>query len=388
MKEQENMKREILLNAAFGYGGCEWRVPAAYSCGEELALDILRRIPAEAFRSFYEKWKDASEEALTREERAAAERENPAEFPVTFGLEVNGRKVKAKGWSGSGWYGSSWQKQAGIKEAAWPADEEMEEWAAHYGLSEEEAWYCIRARFSWDDDPRPDGKRPDVKRPDGKRPDGKRPDGEKADGKNLDGKNPDGKMLNEKMPEIETLTLTIGTSKEIYPCGVRIFTKPGCEPFFREVFHPLTGEKIRLHVLGCREAELPETVRPGDGLIFPGKYHVLEYRAEPPLPEGEVLWLQDCREGDPPRGRRDGGRGAASIGIIGGACGPTATFWAGKLTADREKGSGPSAGSQASLPATQIVCSSLHFEAFSGTEWYISIQKAPFPPVRIPLKEA
>lgn len=60
---------EIPVNARFTWGGRVWHVPAVYSCGQGLVVDLCAEVEPAALRSFMEKWQPRMEEgpALTQD---------------------------------------------------------------------------------------------------------------------------------------------------------------------------------------------------------------------------------------------------------------------------------------------------------------------------------
>ena len=72
----------------FDCGGYEWVIPAAYSDAQEINIDICRRIPVEALRSFRDKWGDKDRALLTQEQSALRNCDDPLRLPVKFSIEI------------------------------------------------------------------------------------------------------------------------------------------------------------------------------------------------------------------------------------------------------------------------------------------------------------
>lgn len=89
---------------------------------------------------------------------------------------------------------------------------------------------------------------------------------------------------------------------------------------------------------------------------YPNCFLAMTYSVEPEITEQGIL-LQDCGEGDSPRHKgesaqvHDNPMSATSVGVIGGADGPTAVLVG------------------AHIPELHAACSSLHFEPVEEVEW-------------------
>ena len=87
----------------FDCGGYEWVIPAAYSDAQEINIDICRRIPVEALRSFRDKWGDKDRALLTQEQSALRNCDDPLRLPVKFSIEINGEEIRGSGWNKTVW---------------------------------------------------------------------------------------------------------------------------------------------------------------------------------------------------------------------------------------------------------------------------------------------
>lgn len=72
----------VKTDTEFWYGGFWWCIGGVYRFPQGIAMDICRRIPSEQLQEFFETWGGwmNREEEMTREQRLAAERENPLMF--------------------------------------------------------------------------------------------------------------------------------------------------------------------------------------------------------------------------------------------------------------------------------------------------------------------
>ena len=72
---------EIRLDQQFDWAGHHWIIPAVYSCGKGLVVDLCMRTETEDIRRFIAKWnltaENDSEENFTQEQQMQIELENP-----------------------------------------------------------------------------------------------------------------------------------------------------------------------------------------------------------------------------------------------------------------------------------------------------------------------
>ena len=122
----------------FDCGGYEWVIPAAYSDAQEINIDICRRIPVEALRSFRDKWGDKDRALLTQEQSALRNCDDPLRLPVKFSIEINGEEIR-----GSGWNKTVWQP-----DDSGEGNIRAKELLQLYGLAPDSAWLFYRAVVS------------------------------------------------------------------------------------------------------------------------------------------------------------------------------------------------------------------------------------------------
>lgn len=283
-ERQEEAGTEIPIGKSFRYVGCEWLIPAAYSCRQGLILDVLRKIPVQEMRRFHEKWGRRADNSLSKEESVRRRSENPMNFPGAFEAVVNGRRLDPKGWSGIRWTGEGEEDSGQEERALMDA----------YGLDPESAWYCFRTRFLWTKETEP----------------------------------------------IRSLELILEPRRSEFPCGCSFETEAGCQPFDQPFTHPFTGEEMRLHVKSCTPMRMEEEMFQGNArfkkLLFPEYYLKLEYSVEPETKNADIIRVDDCTFSDPPV-MEEKGSGAASVGILGGSRGVAGITTAGKAEASLEE---------------------------------------------------
>ena len=129
--------------------------------------------------------------------------------------------------------------------------------------------------------------------------------------------------------------------------------------------HPRTGETHTLTVLSLASETLDVPGLP-DVQEYPAHCLRLEYAVSPELPPNE-LQIRDTAPTDPPRLKIPENRsgevpvnGAACIGIIGGADGPTSIFVSGGAPSDR-----------------RVAYSSLHFAPPEQVTWQLRFSVVP-----------
>ncbi len=304
---------EISINKTFIWGGRTWHIPAVYSCGKGLVADFCVEIDPAAHRAFVEKWRPwwEGDKPLTPEEEEQQSAENPMTVEFNSRALANGRELRSSSGYGFGWTPMSLRleyEQGEYRQRDWEAIWLME----HYGLDAELGWMFWRQSFPW---------------------------------------------ATKTRPTLNTLTLTLKQEPISVP-GPR-FTVSGIGdtvPFT----HPVTGETHILQVVEYENQEIDLSHLP-DGWEYPNHCAAMSYVVEPELP-WESLTVRDCDQGDSPRanvqkqaaiGGANGTAVACSVGIIGGADGPTAIV----------------VGGAAEKP--HAVCSSLHFEPVESVEWRI-----------------
>ena len=202
--------------------------------------------------------------------------------------------------------------------------------AAHYGLDPRRTWVIIRSSFRWHGKRRP--------------------------------------------ARLRSLTVALEPEEQDVP-GPEFPAEAGARVDFTD---PVTGTGHVLTVLDAawEQLDLPEGFgRPG--LEYPRWCRTLTYTVEPELPEGSFR-IRDTGHGDRPRGTACAAEGTASIGVIGGADGPTAIF-----LSDEASSNGKSGGSR-----RRGVCSSLYFDPPETLTWRLSFRRRPWDGVDLDLSAA
>lgn len=270
---------QLPFSGEFDWAGNHWVVPGVYSCGKALVVDFCRQVEPEAMKSFMEKWgltpENDSTENFTKEEALHLEVESPMSFSFDPTAVVNGKAFRASRGSAAG-YLPFVQLEATEQEGYWAA--------RHYGLDLSKAWHIWRFSFPWS-----------------------------------------------RRREVDTLSFELKAEKVRLP-GPSFQIQSGEQV---ELTHPITGENMTLTAQDLQRETLEDLGIPGmEGWEAPSHCWKLSYTLEPAL---EDFSLEDVLEGDQmrPKAPKEGeilGGGiavtsmASSVGIIGGADGPTALY--------------------------------------------------------------
>ncbi len=308
---------EIPVNKTFTWGGRTWHIPAVYSCGKGLVVDFCVEIDPAGIKNFLDKWNPLWEEdrPLTPEEEEQQDAENPMRVDFDSKVTVNGRKLRPSRGSVLDWVPMSCRP----KGRCWDNRDNSEAFRLmeHYGLDAELGWVYRRQSFPW---------------------------------------------ATRTKPKLNTLSVSLEQRRQPVP-GLR-FSVRGAGDMVTFT-HPLTGETHTLQVMEYENREADLSCLPADGWEYPTHYVSMSYAVEPDLPR-ESLTVWDCGQGDTPRNNTQKQTALApiisvcepaasgSVGIIGGADGPTAVF----LT-----------NGKTGCPRT--VCSALRFEVPEQIEWRI-----------------
>ena len=272
-------------------------------------MDFCCRVPAERIQAFQDKWGQvAQRDDLTWQERLELERENPLEIAFDPALTVNGKTLTSNRGCGICWNPCMTEG----------TDEQMPAAMEHYGLDPKDGWSIWRYAFAW---------------------------------------------ATKRRPALQQLGITL-RRRPVELLGPRFcVTAPGdCFPFFyRQVEHTLTVQKYQRKEL--------EKAGLFPGLTLPTHHVVMQYAINPELP-GDVISVRDCADCDQPRWSLETAvePGAAAVGIIGGADGPTAIVL----------GTGK-------VEAYHMACSALHFKPVDTVQWRMVFRERRVEDLTVPL---
>lgn len=301
-KKYERAGAEIPIQKDFTWGNRAWRVFSAYSCAKGFVIDFGIQIPREEIEELIRKWACRDSSALSEEEQEQLERDSPFSFAFHVKAAVNGRETGFGRMCSTVWHPCALAEESPGKES--------EALMEYYGCSRESGWRFVRASFPWNT-----GKRPPFR----------------------------------------SLSLELEAKPRPRP-GIHFTAEAGCAPFDVDFTHPVTHTDAALHVLSCEAQSLTHRAADHPDLKFPQNCLLLSYTLTPDLP-AETFRVTDCAQSDAPHSKRPPAgalRSAASIGIIGGADGPTAIFLS------------PKSPEKASV---HLAYSSVHFDPVSRAEW-------------------
>lgn len=303
---------ELRVNSTFRWYDEVWHVPSVYICSEGLVVDFCVEIEPERMREFLHKWEEPLREEwkIGRETRRQMERENPME--LNFGAEfiINGKTLHMKQGCGVGWIPVECLPERLLADKTETGPKEAREVLDYYGLDKSRAWTIHRCAYPW---------------------------------------------LTKRKPSVRTMKL----------CLKQLLTEVPGDTFESPekgesvgVTNPLTGEQYTLTVLDYLHHNLSEVHFGNPDLEYPCHFTTMEFIVEPELTM-EQIRVNDTAEGDRPRRKADGkstrsDSGAACIGVIGGADGPTAIF----LRTDG--------------PKSHSACSAVYFEPKENVKWRAS----------------
>lgn len=271
--------KEIRVGAQFDWAGRRWLVPAVYSCGKGIVVDLCMRAEPERISSFMDKWGLTAENNAHRdfsaEQRMELELDNPLRLDIAAQITLNGKALYSSHGCGVSYIPCLSEN-----------DTETELIVGHYGLDRSYGWMIRRYAFPW---------------------------------------------ASKRRPDIRTLSLTLSQQPVSVP-GPHFSASTAGDAF--EFICPIDGAKHTLTVREYERQTMDSTAFLQDGLEYPAHYHAMSYTISPELPEA-VLTIADCAESDRPRLPQETAAepsavsDMACIGIIGGADGPTSIIFGG-----------------------------------------------------------
>ena len=264
--------KEIPIGKTFAWAGRMWHIPAVYSCGKGLVMDVCVEIEPDALRAFLEKWWPNGQEGRewTAEELEQQDAENPMTISYQPTLTVNGKPQRRRSGSGFGW----------VPDACRPVEERgqrnQQDWEAawlmeHYGLNQEKGWTFFRESFPW---------------------------------------------ITKTRPALKSLSLSLEQSPVSVP-GPRFTVSEAGDsiPFT----NPVTGEAHTLTVVEYEAQQMDAAhFQDKDQWEYPTHYTAMSFVVEPELPQ-QSLTVRDCGQGDRPRPKQSNlaePTVASSVGVI------------------------------------------------------------------------
>lgn len=308
--------REIPVGKEFQFADRTWLVPAVYSCSQGLVVDFCMRVDAEAYQRFFDKWTEKlsgrDDGQISPREQMQAELENPLCLDFKPEITVNGQRLQRKHGSSICYIPSDASNSLEAKQIM-----------NHYHLDCAFAWCFRRISFSW---------------------------------------------AARRRPEIKTLGLTMVQEPSMVPGEV--FEVKGSGD---RVTIKMPESQLTLTVQDYEPQILDTASLCPDNMEYPTHYTRMRYTLSPE-PKAGHLQINDLMECDQPRLKQTAAAEeqsnccAASIGIIGGADGPTTIL----VSAPQEK-------------HEFAAYSSPHFEPAERIQWYPVLQVTEYNPVQVEL---
>ncbi len=291
--------QEVEVDFHFIWQEENWYIPAVYLCEEGIVIDYCIKVDPARVKAWIDEWQIGSlnEHELTHEQWAEIEQTNPLNIKFNSTLKCNGEVLQPQTGSSLSW----------IPKEYLPGDvenvEEVEELIQHYQLDEKAAWSFHRCSYPWKE---------------------------------------------AKQTPIQSLKVKLERGLEEMQ-GI-CFENP-CVGEEISFVHPISGVNHILTVLDYEQKEISLRKSMEEEYEFP-KYHtVMTYVLKPDLSERNFQ-IKDSLQNDEPRSKGKPLDGASSIGIIGGADGPTALAFVKEGNAK-----------------THMAFSALHFEWAEQVEW-------------------
>ena len=287
------------VNAWFQWAGIDWYVPEVYPFDKGIVLHLLGKVNPDLVPQ------DEYEGYISPEVHERMMAENPLNLHSRQELSINGIAMRPAGSVGSTWMPvQNWNV-----ESKW--------FLQHYNLELESAWQINKIRFFW----------PAC-----------------------------GKM------DIQKMSLTM-KQHPVSISGTHFKTPNAGNCVI--LTHPQTEKEYILHIDELKQETMNFGAFPDQSMEYPSCYTQMNLRIEPDMARNQFR-IVDCGQGDQPRPRngvkRNDGFSAVSIGIIGGADGPT-TVILGQPKAE--------------VPRHHMANSSLRFEPTKEIEWRIVFQEIP-----------
>ena len=297
--------KEIRVERRFTWGDEKWYIPAVYLCNEGIVVDYCKEADCAAIKAFIEKWDLLNEHKhqYSKEQREQIVQEQPLNANVHVSAMINSQQLRQKNG-----YGLSWVPSALLPSA--DRDDDVTKLMDHYELDTDIGWSINRCCIPWGD---------------------------------------------EKPTDIHSMELCF-EPRETKISGLRFVAQQEGDDF--QFVHPLTGTQHVLTVQEIESKELSQTHFPDDTMEYPRFFKAMTYTVEPDIDRNHMAVL-DCADGDSARpkksiSREKGSVTASSIGIIGGASGPTAVIMGN------------------TVPRTvHAACSAVRFEPVDSVEWRI-----------------
>lgn len=266
------------VNWQFEHGGARHCIPSIYGFSKGIVFDIITFLDEAKLRDFFEKY-EAIEEKMTPLQRRCAKQENPYQAVPIKEIWINGKKVNG-GYSSSSVVSIPWAGENDNLTLVKEAYSSILNGTASFGCER----FCIPY-------PETDSKIQKLLR-----------------------------FL--RLYKVRSIKLSTHPLQWFYPLDIRFEMSEKDDQKVAYFKHPVTGVTHTLYFQNAKPVEIP--LRPDKNCSL----YVMQsmYEIEPALPEGDTLQFNSSIQYAEPPGDRFLPTSASSIGIIGGADGPTSIF--------------------------------------------------------------
>lgn len=318
-EHEDAPSEEISIEKNFRWADRDWYIPSVYTCEKGMVADILMRMDSAEFKAFTDRWGVTleNEHTFSREQREQMERENPMIFHFRADLNINGGLLRS---------------HRGCSMAYIPFMDacDQEEWEMildYYNLDQSSCWVIQRSSYPWED----------------------------------------GQII-----DIAAMEVTMIHQPMFLP-GTTFETSASGETHTFQ--NPVTGISHILTVHEYEKSEIECDFPDSKVREYPRHYIEMTFSLEPELQQSEFS-LRDTKESDAPcvipnQSTELRPSGAESIGIIGGADGPTAMIL----------------GMPDSKEHLHAAVSGFRFEPFDCVRWQISFREKKMKEMTIELME-
>lgn len=299
--------KEIPVQKTFFWGNERWYIPAVYICSKGLVVDFCTDADPDELKTYITKWDllNESNNRYSKEQQEQMQNEHPLNAEFKANIILNGKQLQRKNGIGVSWIPASCLNDE------FQTKTEAKHVLEHYGLDSERGWSIHRYSFLW---------------------------------------------ATKRAPVIKSLKLTM-ERRPIVVHGTHFI-----DPSVSETItftHPATFTQHTLTIHEIEAQQMDQRHFHNDSIDYPTHYTAMTYTVEPDIP-GQDFMLRDYNEGDKPRLKNPRSNefvpvAFASVGIIGGADGPTMILLSNENSAK-----------------THVACSSVYFEQPQDIEWYMS----------------
>ena len=314
--------KEIPVGKTFHWGKERWYIPSIYICSKGLVVDFCIDAEPDSLRAYIDKWDlfHNSCNHISKEHQQQMQNEHPLNIEFDPKVILNRKELKRDHA-----YSISWIPESCLNEE-FQVDMKAKQVLEHYGLDLSRGWTIHRYCFLW---------------------------------------------ATKRVPNIQSLKL-IMKRRPITVSGDHIITPSVGDTL--TFTHPTTAIEHTMTIHEYEQQQMAQMHFHNDSMNYPAHYTVVTYTLSPDI-SGREFMLRDYNDGDRPRPKNPrqeeiSSLCASSIGIIGGADGPTMI-----------------ALSSVDSGRLHTACSSLYYDPKQDIEWYLSFNVKTMEDIEVDLIE-